>query len=76
MYSELTNHIGKSAALNSSTMLFAVFSCFVSALKGISGAEAKRVSITPNMPRSTTPSAIGPSALNEPQPFSPPSTTP
>ena len=53
-YSELTNHIGNSDALNSSTMLFAIRSGLVSSLKGISGSEARRTSITTN----TTSSAI------------------
>ena len=37
-YSELTNHIGNSDALNSSTMLLAIRSGLVSSLNGISGA--------------------------------------
>ena len=45
-YSELRNHIGNSAALNSSTILLATCSGLVSSLNGISGSEATRVSIT------------------------------
>ena len=75
-YSELTNHIGNSAALKSSTMLLAVRSGLVSSLNGTSGAAATRVSITTNATSRTAPSAIGPSALNAPQPTRPASTTP
>ena len=39
-YRELTNHIGNSAALNSSTIVLAVRSGLVSSLNGISGADA------------------------------------
>ena len=57
-------------------MLLAARSGLVSSLKGISGAEDTRDSITPNSASRATPSAIGPSAAKVFQPFSPASTTP
>ena len=75
-YSELTYHIGKSAALNSSTMLLATCSGFVSALNGISGAAAKRVSMTTKSASSPTPTAIGTSAPGDLQPSRPAVTIP
>ncbi len=69
-------HIGNSAALNSSTIVLAFFSVWVSSLKGISGAFAMRASITPNATSIRIPSTIGPSASNVLQPFRPASTTP
>ncbi len=75
-YRELTNHIGNSDALNSSTMLLAIRSGLVSSLKGISGSRAKRTSITPNTASTTRPAMIGPSAANVPRPARPASTIP
>ena len=75
-YSELTNHIGNSDALNSSTMLLATRSGLVSSLKGISGSEARRASITPNTASSARPATIGPSAANVSKPARPASTIP
>ena len=75
-YSELTNHIGNSDALNSSTMLLAIRSGLVSSLNGISGSEATRVSITTNTASRAMPATIGPSAAAVLQPLSPASTTP
>ncbi len=72
----LRNHIGKSAALNSTTMLLATFSGFVSSRIGISGADATRVSITANRPSSKKPMMIGTSAEALLQPERPASTTP
>jgi hypothetical protein len=75
-YRELTNHSGNSDALNSSTMLLATRSDLVSSLKGISGSEARRASITPNTASRTTPATIGPSAAGVSQPARPASTIP
>ena len=75
-YRELRNHIGNSAALNSTTIPLAVFSGLVSALKGMSGALAKRVSMSPNPASSTTPMRIGMIASGELQPSVPALTTP
>ena len=69
------NHIGNSAALNSSTIVLAARVSGVSSLKGISGAEA-RDSTTPKSASSAMPPMIGPSAANVSQPFRPASTTP
>ena len=57
-------------------MVLAVRSGLVSSLKGISGADATRASITPNTPSRSRPPTIGPSAASELQPFRPASTTP
>ena len=75
-YSELTNHIGNSAALNSSTIVFALRSGLVSSLNGTRGAEAIRVSTTQNAASSAAPTMIGTSAADELQPFVPALTTP
>ena len=70
------NHIGNSAALNSSTIVLAARRSLVSSLKGMSGSAATRLSITPKATSSATPTAIGPRAANVSQPFSPASTIP
>ncbi len=53
-YSELTNHIGNTAALNRNTIRFASESCLVIALNGMSGAFAQRASMTMNRASSAT----------------------
>ena len=53
-YSELTNHIGNSAALKTNTIVFASASGLVIALNGTSGALAHRVSIRLNSTNSAT----------------------
>ena len=67
-YSELTNHIGNSAALNASTMPLADLRVLEIAWNGTSGAEAHFASITVNRPRMANPSTIGTSARKDSQP--------
>ncbi len=57
-------------------MLLAIRSGLVSSLKGISGSEARRVSITTKTASRAMPPTIGPSAASVSQPFNPASTTP
>ena len=58
-YSELTYHMGNSAALNRITIPLATLSCRVSCLNGISGALANRISITLKAASNTRPTMIG-----------------
>ena len=74
-YSELTNHIGKMAALNRRTIPLTARSCGVRAFGGTSGAGARR-STSGNRASSTFPIAIGTSAEAEPQPSDPAVTPP
>jgi hypothetical protein len=77
MYSVVKNHIGKSAALNSSTTPLATRSGLEANTRmGTSGACANRDSISTNTPSSARPSTIGPSAAAELHPSLPAVTMP
>ena len=75
-YSELTYHMGNSAALNRITLVLAPFRGPLSCLNGISGALAIRASITVKATSRARPPRIGPRAAAACQLTIPDCTTP